>query len=156
MLKEIHKHNDATKEFSQKAETLLKEDLEREGILKKYPGIKIHYIGEGIIASGIGRVEMYNHIDANFHLTNVFNLQSIRTDYFFDTAAAISGFREIRTPTGVLELFQVQDIDTKTGNPLPNTSPVPNLDIAYFRAWETVSFVCDTLAIHAWKHPNSE
>ena len=96
---------------------------------------------------------MYTRIDANKHLTDIFNLESIRKHPFFRDAADIAGFREIG-PSKKRKLYHLHDIDTKTREPIPGMQPIPELSLGYFRAWETIAFTADVLGIALMKRKN--
>lgn len=74
----------------------------------------------------------------------------------FDQAAFLAGYREIKQNNGIYDMYHIQDINEKTGQPKPGAKPLDQTSVEYFQAWMDIGFYLSKLTIEIWKHQDSE
>ncbi|MDD2487122.1 MAG: hypothetical protein PHS92_02035 [Candidatus Gracilibacteria bacterium] len=115
--------------------------LEKKGKLKQYPGTSVRYISENLFVT-IVKGDNFCYIDKNAN--EVLFIKKIRMLYEIPKAMALAGYREIEV-NGKKELYQVEYIDSRTGNPLNGTHPVDRYSLDYFNAWKNTNFFSDRI-----------
>ncbi|EKD30585.1 MAG: hypothetical protein ACD_78C00001G0003 [uncultured bacterium (gcode 4)] len=113
----------------------------------------IHYIKEWVFAWFAGKT-VAGFLKENWE--SIIMLLPLGESPKFDQAAFLAGYREIKQNNGIYDMYHIQDINEKTGQPKPGAKPLDQTSVEYFQAWMDIGFYLSKLTIEIWKHQDSE